>query len=105
MVIKPIDNSGIDAALAAVRAILPPDMSSFTPELEIDVWYDFQPPERATLEYPGCDASATITCIQYNGVDITEGVRKDAPLWDELENECTIDGIEKAQDYAERGDF
>ena len=29
-------------------------------EIEIEVAFDFQPPERMTRHYPGCDASADI---------------------------------------------
>tara|TARA_R110000868_G_scaffold176248_5_gene413727 strand:+ start:503 stop:718 length:216 start_codon:yes stop_codon:yes gene_type:complete len=39
-------------------------------EIEVDVDYSFQPFERATLEYPGCDAEVTLESVLFGGVDI-----------------------------------
>lgn len=36
------------------------------------VEFDYQPAERQTLEYPGCDESIDITSVTINGVDVCE---------------------------------
>ncbi len=39
---------------------------------DLEVEYDFQPMERRTHNYPGCDASAMPECVKLNDIDITE---------------------------------
>ena len=36
-------------------------------EIPIDVYYEFQPAERATRHYPGCPASICITEVEFKG--------------------------------------
>jgi len=39
-------------------------------ELEFEVEYDYQPAERNTYNYPGCDEEITITGVKLAGKDV-----------------------------------
>ena len=45
-------------------------------ELEVDVYYEFQPYEPPTSEYPGCDADIEYITVEFGGIDITEKIDK-----------------------------
>ena len=49
----------------------------FLGDLDVLVSFDYSPPEEQTRTYPGCDASIDITGVNYNGVEILEGVEAD----------------------------
>jgi len=55
----------------------------------VTVHFDFQPYEKATLEYPGCEAEVTIT-----GVDTTDGVNN-YDILDCLSKDCIQDLSER----------
>lgn len=59
-------------------------------EQEVIVHFDYQPQERQTLEYPGCDASVTINAVILGGVlggDDIQYHLSDIDLG-ELEDQC-----------------
>ncbi len=65
-----------------------PDMLGYCGDLEVAIWYDFQPFEESTHNYPGCNPEVTVTCVQYNGCDITDGVGCDKDEWDSVEDQA-----------------
>ena len=78
-----------------------PDFEGFIGDVTVQVWYDYQPAEDAEPGYSGCDAKATITRVEYNGCDITEGVFrsvKDKNGYSDL-TQLT----DQAMEHAERG--
>ena len=40
-------------------------------EVEVEVFYDFNPKERQTDTYPGCDAEVVISTVELDGQEIT----------------------------------
>lgn len=59
-----------------------------TLELDFEVEADYQPQERATPGFPGCDESITVTHVTLNGVDITEAVLASEEVLALLEGEA-----------------
>ena len=57
-------------------------------EVEVEVYYDYNPKERETLTYPGCDAEVVISTVELDGQEITPTDLQFATLeqecWDEI---------------------
>lgn len=65
----------LKVAKAKAAAWGKPDFEGFIGDVTVQVWYDYQPQEPSDrYGYPGCDAKVTLTRVEYNGCDITEGV-------------------------------
>lgn len=59
-------------------------------DLPVTVCFDYQPPERQNLEYPGCCAEVTITAVILGGIvggDDIQSRLSDIDLQD-LEDQC-----------------
>ena len=86
----------LTASLKTLKeAVVPqaPDKRLYTPhrftayrEVEYDVTYDWQPPEKATNGYSGCDMSATVTSVLEGGVERLQDITGDT--LSALEDEC-----------------
>ena len=74
-------------------------MKNYSPEWPINVHYDWQPAERATGTYPGCDAEATPTKVLFDGVDILHLYSMDPERWATLCDECMQHHIENEVGY------
>ncbi len=46
--------------------------STYTGDLVIE--FDYQPAERMTRDYPGCDAEVDVVSVMANGIDILEWI-------------------------------
>lgn len=58
-------------------------------DTEVDVFFDYQPPESATLEYPGCQEEVTINAVEqtmFGGIDVLDTLGADEVS--RLEIEC-----------------
>ena len=103
-----IDLTDLGRSLKALRAAFPlkPDARCYLGDMEVDVWFDYQPLEPATSTYPGCDEEVHITTIEFRGVDITEAVLSDARDCESIEDQCRdhIHAKDQERDYKEMRD-
>ena len=54
----------------------------------VEAEYDYQPMEQATLEYPGCDAGASLTSAKLNDVEILQELSQECI--ERMEEECLL---------------
>ncbi len=55
-------------------------------ELEIEVDYDYQPSEKATNTYPGCNSSVELNAVVVRGIDILGSL--DSRCKEEITQQC-----------------
>jgi hypothetical protein len=68
--VEKIDPTGLDASLALLRALDPPDFKGYYCDLPIDVWYDFRESQH------GEEEGITIMGVEFEGCDILSGIEK-----------------------------
>lgn len=59
------------------RSAIEHDRTSLQPldgDVHVLCTFDYQPAERMTLEYPGCEASVCVTSVSINGHEVDAGV-------------------------------
>lgn len=78
-------------------------------EWRVTVGYDYQPFERATSVYPGCDEDATINWVEIRnglGAITVYGITKDDPLTMETREQLRLEALEiearKRAEYEDR---
>ncbi len=68
------------------------DLGVLGEDVDIVVWYDYQPKERQTAYYPGCDEKIEITSFEIEGLTTSEEL--DNIILDSLNaNETLLDKI------------
>jgi|19_taG_2_1085344.scaffolds.fasta_scaffold39303_2 hypothetical protein len=59
----------------------------------VEVWWDYQPYERMTLEYPGAAEAATLEMVHVDGQDIMECLNE--VTLEQLREKCLEDEHER----------
>lgn len=73
-------------------------------EQTVDVEFDYQPAERMTRDYPGCEAEVTITSVKWRGLELINDLSSDTieslveDGFDTIE-ECRVQALEDRAEY------
>ena len=65
-------------------------------EIPITVEFDYQPPERRTMNYPGCAECAEITRVAFSGLDISSALGEVAV------DQLRMEALEYVREISER---